>query len=44
MFIAELETLCEKYKAHCDLTLKKKPFLEHICAVVNVKIDHVKNS
>jgi hypothetical protein len=37
-FLAELERLCDKYGAYCDLDIKKRPRLEHITATLNVKI------
>ena len=38
-FLAQIETLCEKAGAYCDISLKKKPKLEHVKIEINVKVD-----
>lgn len=37
-FLAQLETLCEKAGAYCDISLKKKPKLEHVRVEINIKV------
>lgn len=38
-FMAQLEKLCDDYGVYCKLELNKRPKLQHIKAVINVKVD-----
>ena len=38
-FLDKLEALCGEYGIWCDITIKKRPRLEHAEVKVNVKVD-----
>jgi hypothetical protein len=40
-FLKKLNDLCKEYQVHCDLVLKNRPQLEHICATINAKVEPV---
>ena len=37
--LAQVEKACESVGAHCEISLKKKPRLEHIKIEINAKVD-----
>lgn len=36
--MAQVQTLCEKYGAFCDVVIKNRPYLEHVCMTINAKV------
>ena len=38
-FLDKLETLCGSYDIWCDMSIKKRPRLEHVDVKISVKVD-----